>query len=339
MKLYICGNGFDLHHGLKTSYQDYKKYLEGEHLDIIVDFEYIVKQNDDRVVSWSSIEESLKINYVKMLLRYADLDSSYENFKQYYDPNYLHVHNNLEDTFKRLTSFITNFTGKFLLDWLRSIDVSKAVPNLDLTNEDMYVCFNYTSTLQHVYGIHKENILYIHGALDNLQDIDRQVEEVRKEEIKEMSKEIGYKEASKYWKMVEGPSYYSLLIRSELKFGAVIDKKSEIEKLKHQYSGDGEFNDFLTPSIRVIEEYIDKSTKSLSENYRRLMSFVAQKNIDTVVIMGHSLLSVDYPYYKHIILPLLKNKYWIFKSYNGDIAEIEKFVKIAGISQYEIEKW
>ncbi|MBR6755416.1 MAG: hypothetical protein IKM15_00470, partial [Peptococcaceae bacterium] len=29
-KLYIIGNGFDLHHGLPTSYADYKKFLQGE---------------------------------------------------------------------------------------------------------------------------------------------------------------------------------------------------------------------------------------------------------------------------------------------------------------------
>lgn len=27
-KLYIIGNGFDIHHGLKTQYRDYKEYLK-----------------------------------------------------------------------------------------------------------------------------------------------------------------------------------------------------------------------------------------------------------------------------------------------------------------------
>ena len=28
MKLYIIGNGFDLYHGMKTNWNDYRKYLE-----------------------------------------------------------------------------------------------------------------------------------------------------------------------------------------------------------------------------------------------------------------------------------------------------------------------
>lgn len=339
MKLYICGNGFDLHHGLKTSYLDYKNYLKNVHPDAIQDFEDIVRVSDDRAVSWSSIEESLGVDYTKMLLKYADLDSTYENFEKYMDSSYSFVENELETAFRGLTNFITNFTGKFLLEWLNSIDTSKVIPDLELTNEDVYLYFNYTDTLEAVYKINKDNILYIHGALDKLRYIDEQVKEIRREQIKMLSEEIGREEANEVWKFVEEPAYYSLFIRNELKFGAVINKEKEMNKLYHQYSGYSELNDFIQPSINVIEEYIDKSTKSLSENYKKLLNFVATKNIDTVIIMGHSLLSVDYPYYKEIILPLLRNKHWVFKSYKGDTKEIEKFVTRAGIESYKVEKW
>lgn len=49
--------------------------------------------------------------------------------------------------------------------------------------------------------------------------------------------------------------------------------------------------------------------------------------------------SVDYPYYKDIILPLLRCKCWIFKSYYGDKKEIEEFVKAIGIKDYMVENW
>ena len=39
MKLIICGNGFDLHHGFKTGYHHYKNFLEVHYPQAIRDFE------------------------------------------------------------------------------------------------------------------------------------------------------------------------------------------------------------------------------------------------------------------------------------------------------------
>ena len=49
MKLYLIGNGFDLHHGLETSYYHYKKYLLSKSKSIVVEFEsfeYFVNVSD-----------------------------------------------------------------------------------------------------------------------------------------------------------------------------------------------------------------------------------------------------------------------------------------------------
>lgn len=37
-KLFIIGNGFDLHHDIKCSYDDYKVYLKNNGLEWVVDF-------------------------------------------------------------------------------------------------------------------------------------------------------------------------------------------------------------------------------------------------------------------------------------------------------------
>lgn len=51
MNLYICGNGFDLYHGLKTKYSDYKTFLESHYkwdsffVDIPKHFENAIAQS------------------------------------------------------------------------------------------------------------------------------------------------------------------------------------------------------------------------------------------------------------------------------------------------------
>lgn len=39
MKLYIIGNGFDLNHGMKTSYWNYREFLAQKHSTIIREYE------------------------------------------------------------------------------------------------------------------------------------------------------------------------------------------------------------------------------------------------------------------------------------------------------------
>lgn len=39
--LYIIGNGFDLAHGLSTSYWKFREYLEREHQEFLYEFEHL----------------------------------------------------------------------------------------------------------------------------------------------------------------------------------------------------------------------------------------------------------------------------------------------------------
>lgn len=60
MILYIIGNGFDLNHNLKTSYNDYKNYLNGKDSSLINEFEtfdYFI--HSDEVSLWRDIEKNL----------------------------------------------------------------------------------------------------------------------------------------------------------------------------------------------------------------------------------------------------------------------------------------
>lgn len=76
MKLYIIGNGFDLHHGLPTSYGDYKRFLSKKYAGTVQDYEDFVGIHNKKKEAWKDIENALKVDYRKVLSRYADRPST-----------------------------------------------------------------------------------------------------------------------------------------------------------------------------------------------------------------------------------------------------------------------
>ena len=75
MKLIICGNGFDMHHNLKTGYSEYKKYLQCNVPLLVEKFEkfpwFPGKCKNDL---WRDVENTLALNLQEMI----------EHFKAYY---------------------------------------------------------------------------------------------------------------------------------------------------------------------------------------------------------------------------------------------------------------
>ena len=54
--LYIIGNGFDLHHGVKSSYNHFKKWLEKNDQDLLLEMEVLWNNNFQL---WSDFERAL----------------------------------------------------------------------------------------------------------------------------------------------------------------------------------------------------------------------------------------------------------------------------------------
>jgi hypothetical protein len=51
-------------------------------------------------------------------------------------------------------------------EWVESIDVDDCERKIDFLSTDVFMTFNYTSTLQKVYGIRDDRIFHIHGNAD-----------------------------------------------------------------------------------------------------------------------------------------------------------------------------
>lgn len=60
----------------------------------------------------------------------------------------------------------------YLKKWIRTVRIKDTLPRVSLIdkNSDLFVNFNYTATLETVYGVPESSIVHIHGSLRNYTD-------------------------------------------------------------------------------------------------------------------------------------------------------------------------
>lgn len=162
-RLVIIGNGFDLHHGMQTSYLNYREYLlRNGGKDIVECFEEQEELNE--IYLWNNLEHVLGLlNYEKAycyLLPYND-----ENWSD-------SAHHDFQYEIEKMTQYWPGIKDN-LANWIRQIDYKKADKNLFsiINNDSSFLSFNYTNTLEVLYGINKENILYIHGDASETEEL------------------------------------------------------------------------------------------------------------------------------------------------------------------------
>ena len=179
MRLFIIGNGFDLDHNLKTTFNDFKVFLEDNYLQTFnkefapfpnvglgKDGEEVVDPNSSSgilyaLVSnisqdsyWKDFEKCLgELNY-QDVLDYVEEDDE-KPFNYYY---------NLEDIAENLGTSLLFATTSIFSEWINQISISKIKKKYSFYETDLFLTFNYTSVLEDVYGIHKKNICHIHGS-------------------------------------------------------------------------------------------------------------------------------------------------------------------------------
>ena len=146
--LYIIGNGFDLHHGLKTSYGDFKESVNNRTPCL---WELLLRVYGDKPKNdhwWWQFEEMLgKIDYANALNSYkGPLQGQF-------------------DVQKLLKSWLPSYFD----EWIRTINdqmeslMQKKEEYID--NSAYFFTFNYTELLEKLYNVSKENIWHIHHSV------------------------------------------------------------------------------------------------------------------------------------------------------------------------------
>ena len=155
MKLYILGNGFDVAHGLKTSYRDFRRYLQNLHPFLLQELGKFYDIDEDAEL-WKAFESAIGQMDVEMIEeQFSEPNYGSDDFRDGdYEDNAILVDNEVD--------FIDELKDAFG-KWIASIR-SGVLTNKRFEFEfpAKFITFNYTHTLELLYRIEPENILHIH---------------------------------------------------------------------------------------------------------------------------------------------------------------------------------
>lgn len=299
-RLFIIGNGFDLAHGIKSSYEDFRKYLVSK-LEIITgkkykkfDFtdnsiltnDYIKTPENDLLtilyflsvseygcsldIEWKNIETSVgELDY--SMFEYLYIDES-ENDKED-RANWIN-----HDMFLPYVDVLTEIPNYFR-EWIRQINLNNVKVNKHIQNffdsNTIFLCFNYTNTLEKVYNISRHNICYIHGNVNEKTDI-----------------------------------YFGH--GNNLTYDDYINSISNINYFS------------VADEYCMINDTLRKPVKNIIDN--NLDFFISLKNIDQIYSYGFSYGLVDQPYIRKICEYIHQNCEWYINSY-PDKETKEEFIK------------
>lgn len=154
--LYIIGNGFDLAHGMKTRYADFKQWLiENNRIDVIHELQsaYPARIGNDFLL-WSDFEIALGQYDIKKVINWSWEDLFLTTVSiggQRFDSPQFFLDAQLNDI----------INGAFSA-WAKQIPLAENSV-YTLPEDALYLTFNYTDTLETLYGIPDKQVLHIHG--------------------------------------------------------------------------------------------------------------------------------------------------------------------------------
>lgn len=313
--LYVIGNGFDIHHGLNTRYQLFADYLAENNEDIydlLLNYYGLpdIKSfslSDEEYALWSRFEEALaELDYKTVLEDNRDLiaNPASEDFR---DRDWHAFQIQMEEVINQLTTRLIDAFNQFIL----AVDYPEveSCSLLHLDEGSVFLSFNYTETLQRIYGIPDEKICYIHEKAGNETsnlilghgiDPDSFIEPEEKPPVGLSEEEL------REWYDWKANEYdYSF-------------QSAKDELLRY-------YTEAFKDTISVIHEHED--------------FFSNLSGVSKIVVLGHSISDVDMNYFKELKERVSKNVDWI-ASYYSDWEKqkhLEALVSL-GIDEDKIEQ-
>lgn len=161
-KLYIVGNGFDMHHCLKTSYWHFGQYLleHNEELYVLLN-RYISYANDDKDL-WSNFEANLANLEIYELLESASNYLPNYGSDDFRDRDRYDFNIEMEKHYEMIThSLLAEFK-----DFINAVEITDQAleHKIAINKQARFLTFNYTPTLEKLYNIEPSRVTYIHNA-------------------------------------------------------------------------------------------------------------------------------------------------------------------------------
>ncbi len=299
--LVIIGNGFDIMHGVQSSYYDFQKTIgKNNRLRWVIE-RYLKCEN-----LWYNFEESLACLDAGSMLDSTDMWLS--DFNAYDEDAQVADYYAAIDTAMYSIQILLNDLPRRFRGWVESLTCSGVKPLASFISKNaLFLNFNYTDFLELLYHVPHDKIKYIHGCR-------------RKEKGKSKEKLIlGHIPDVDY---LEGYTPSSqLLPRYKSK------RKAYLLESAMDIGADRWLNDYE-------DEFTKKSSLIIKENKA---FFDKMECVEDIYVIGHSLSAVDYPYFLEIARRNNGKAKWHI-GYHGldDMKRLMKFVNVLHIQKIEI---
>lgn len=315
-QLYIIGNGFDLHHKFRSGLADYGKWLMDKHPNIYYSFEEwfdipVYDEDDNQQYKewknwWSYFEQRLG----ELSIRNYIEDASFRAFneavqveeRRAYDT---YASERIADT--ELSNLIYQIKGTFR-EWINSLHPGERWFKLPIEQiSSAFLTFNYTSTLESIYEIPRDSILYIHGSIDSDEYI------------------LGH-----------GLSYQE--VEENCESGEECPNDLSVKEMEQWYNAHSD--DFMTEQAKkvAIERMIDlrKDVEQIIDENRSFFNQLS--SIETIHIWGFSFSPIDLPYLYAILSQVNRRTIqWEINYFTDtDKENIERFIETANIPKENV---
>ncbi|MFQ8761231.1 MAG: bacteriophage abortive infection AbiH family protein [Intestinimonas sp.] len=314
-RLVVIGNGFDLAHGLHTKYSDFMKYLCSYEkppqiiYDRFVLLDSVSAQDQERHRFYEAIgkyipEEDLWSSFEEAL-GFLDYEQIQEDnscyFLDYGDDNWRDSANHdFQYMISEDLSFATNIS-RYFSEWILHINTNvPPVVSPDILNRNcLFLNFNYTDTLEKVYGIPTSNILYIHGNA-----------------LRGNNLILGHHNAALFQEQVI-PA-----------FNAAEEHGIYLEDIEEDFR--------LQEAKEIIKDYFRRTYKDTASIIRYYQSFFnSLRTVNEVYVLGHSLSEIDFDYFAEIRKNVQSTCKWCV-SYHDDSANAQNLIDRLNIKNSQL---
>ncbi len=301
--LVILGNGFDIMHGVKSSYYDFQKTIGKNHRLRWAIENYLKCEN-----LWYNFEESLAYLDVGSMLDMTDM--WLDDFNAYSPDAQAADYYAAIDTAMEPIQVLLNDLPKRFRNWVETLtcDGKKPLEKL-IQPQALYLNFNYTDFLEQIYQVPHQQITYIHGC--RKREKGKPKEKLILGHIPDVDYFRGYK-----------PNRQLIPRYKSKRKAYLLESAMDLA------------------SANWVTAYEEEFTKKSSDMIAKHTSFFNKaESLEDIYVIGHSLSPVDYPYFMEIVRKNQGRAKWHI-GYHGvnDMQRLITFVDKMEIKNVEVFK-
>ncbi len=298
--LYIIGNGFDLAHGVPSSYYNFRDSM-GKRNELRETLETYLRADD----IWADFEQALAA--IRLDRMYEAVPVFMDDFNAYApDAQAADYFASIENAMEPAQT-ITDALPRAFRRWVESLKLPAAAkPYQNLITSGKVLCFNYTEFIETLYGVPRENVCYIHGC--------RRVEKGKpKEELI-----LGHLPDAGDW-------------------GGVQPRLPRFRRNPYKRAM---LENAMSTASQYAAWYDEATTKNCGEILRKHRAFFdALGGVRRIVSIGHSLSPVDWAYFREVQARAAPDAAWCFSAHSArDLDSIHRFTKELSIQNWCVFK-